>query len=60
MSAALRRPPFTGVLLVLLAVLLVVGVLAIGVGTVPIPPRRVLALLASAWSAPLSGPEADT
>ena len=60
MSATLRRPPFAGVLLVLAALLLIVGVLAVGVGSVPIPPRRVLELLAGAWSAPWSGPDAET
>lgn len=60
MSLAVRRPPFAGVVLALLAALLVVGILAIGVGAVPIPPRRVLALLAAAWSAPWSGPGSDT
>ena len=59
MIQAVRRPPFASVVLVLLAALLAVGVLAIGVGAVPIPPRRVLALLASAWSAPWSGPTAE-
>jgi iron complex transport system permease protein len=59
MSPAVRRPPFASVLLVLAAALLAVGVIAIGVGVVSIPPGRVIALLASAWSAPWSGPDAD-
>ena len=59
MSLAVRRPPFAGVVLALLGVLLLVAVLAIGVGAVPIPPLRVLHLLGAAWSSPWSGPAAD-
>jgi iron complex transport system permease protein len=59
MTTALRRPPFAGVLLVLGAALAVVTVAAIGVGVVPIPPGRVLRLLAGAFDAPWSGPDAD-
>jgi iron complex transport system permease protein len=59
MSLAVRRPPFAAVVLVLCAALAVIGVVAVGVGAVAIPPRRVVSLLAAAWSQPWSGPEAD-
>ena len=45
MSPAVPRPPFTAVLLVLLAALVLVGIVAIGIGTVSIPPLRVVGLL---------------
>lgn len=59
MSDRLPRPPFTAVLLVLTAALLLIGLIGIGVGSVSIPPLRVLALLAEAVHAPWSGRDAD-
>jgi iron complex transport system permease protein len=59
MRRGVARPPFTAVLLVLLAALALVGVVAIGVGTVSIPPLRVAALLVEAFHAPWSGRDAD-
>jgi iron complex transport system permease protein len=59
MTPAVRRPPFAGIVVVLVGLLLIVGVVAVGVGTVPIPPRRVMGLLAGAWWAPWSGREAE-
>jgi iron complex transport system permease protein len=59
MSHASRRLPFTGGLLVLLALLLLLVVVAIGVGSVSIPPLRVAQLLAGAFDAPWTGPDAD-
>jgi iron complex transport system permease protein len=59
MTAAVRRPAFTGVLVVLSLALVAIGIVAIGVGTVSIPPLRVVHLLAHSLSAPWSGPEAD-
>jgi len=53
------RLPFAAVLLVLLAALILIAVIAIGVGTVSIPPRRVVALLAAAFDAPWSGRDAE-
>jgi iron complex transport system permease protein len=59
MSAAVRRPAFGSVLVVLAVALVAVGIVAIGIGTVSIPPLRVARLLAHALSAPWSGPDAD-
>ena len=56
---AVPRPPFAAVLLVLLAALLLVGIVAIGIGTVSIPPLRVAGLLMEAFHAPWSGHDAD-
>lgn len=59
MSAGIRRPPFTAVLIVLGTALVAVAVTAVGIGSVEIPPGRVLRLLAAAFHAPWSGPDAD-
>ncbi len=59
MSPAVPRPPFTAVLLVLLAALILVGIVAIGIGTVSIPPLRVVGLLLDAFHAPWAGRDAD-
>jgi iron complex transport system permease protein len=59
MTRALPRPPFTVVLLVLGTALVLTGIVAIGVGTVSIPPLRVAGLLLEAFRAPWSGPDAD-
>jgi iron complex transport system permease protein len=59
MSRGLPRPPFAAVLLVLAAVLCLIALMAVAVGTVPIPPLRVIALLGEAIHAPWSGHDAD-
>jgi iron complex transport system permease protein len=59
MSPGIARPPFAAVLLVLIAALVLIGVIAIGVGTVSIPPLRVASLLIDAIHAPWAGPDAD-
>jgi iron complex transport system permease protein len=59
MRRGVARPPFTAVLLVLLTALGLIGVVAIGVGTVSIPPLRVAGLLLDAFHAPWSGRDAD-
>jgi iron complex transport system permease protein len=59
MRRGVPRPPFTAVLLVLLAALGLIGIVAIGVGAVSIPPLRVAGLLADAFHAPWSGRDAD-
>ena len=52
MTGAVRRPAFRGVLVVLALTLVAVGIVAIGMGTVSIPPLRVAQLLAHGLSAP--------
>ena len=59
MRRGVARPPFTAVLLVLLAALGLIGIVAIGVGAVSIPPLRVAGLLLDAFHAPWSGRDAD-
>jgi iron complex transport system permease protein len=59
MNRGVARPPFAAVLFVLAAGLVVMAVVAIGVGTVTIPPMRVLSLLAGALDAPWTGSEAE-
>ncbi len=59
MTRAVPRPPFAAVLLVLLAALGLIGIVAIGVGAVSIPPTRVASLLVDAFHAPWSGRDAD-
>jgi len=59
MRRGVSRPPFTAVLLVLLVALALIGIVAIGVGTVSIPPLRVASLLLDAFHAPWSGRDAD-
>jgi iron complex transport system permease protein len=59
MSLALPRPPFAAVLIALLVLLVLMAVIAIGVGSVSIPPLRVARLLVAAIGAPWSGPDAD-
>jgi iron complex transport system permease protein len=59
MNRGVARPPFAAVLFLLAAGLVVMAVVAIGVGTVTIPPMRVLSLLAGALDAPWTGSEAE-
>jgi iron complex transport system permease protein len=59
MSGGLRRPPFAAVLIGLAVALVAIAVLGVGVGTVSIPPLRVVGLLAGALDAPWSGPGAE-
>jgi len=59
MSAALRRLPFSGILLVLAVTVVAIAVAGVGVGSVSIPPGRVLHLLGEATRAPWWGPDAD-
>jgi cobalamin transport system permease protein len=59
MSTAVRRRGFAGVLAVLAVALVVMGIVAIGVGTVSIPPLRVARLLVHGLFAPWSGPDAE-
>jgi iron complex transport system permease protein len=59
MRTAIRRPPLAGVLIVLGAALAAAAVAGVGIGSVEIPPGRVLRLLAAAFHAPWSGPDAD-
>ncbi len=59
MRRGVARPPFTAVLVLLLVALGVMGIVAIGVGTVSIPPLRVAGLLLEAVHAPWSGRDAD-
>ena len=59
MRRAVPRPPFAAVLLVLLTALGLIGIVAIGVGAVSIPPTRVASLLVDAFHAPWSGRDAD-
>ena len=59
MRRGVARPPFAAVLLVLLAALGLIGIVAIGVGTVSIPPLRVAGLFVDAFHGPWSGRDAD-
>jgi iron complex transport system permease protein len=59
MNRGVARPPFAAVLLVLAAALIVMAVVAIGIGTVTIPPMRVVSLLAGAFDAPWTGSGAE-
>ncbi|MEO5819484.1 MAG: iron ABC transporter permease [Vicinamibacteraceae bacterium] len=59
MTRAVPRPPYAAVLIVLLTALVLIGIVAIGVGTVSIPPLRVVGLLTEAFHAPWSGRDAD-
>ena len=59
MTGVRRRLPYAGGMIALAALLVLVAVVAIGVGSVSIPPRRVVELLLGAFQAPWSGPDAD-
>ena len=59
MTRGVARPPFSVVLVVLAVGLVAMAVLAIGIGTVTIPPLRVVSLLAVAFDAPWTGRDAE-